>query len=69
MTPVGTANSLRRAVGASLGRVETQRVVLFTPDRPLVLDSGATLAPVEVAYETYGALDPTAATPSSSATR
>lgn len=57
MTPVGSANSLRRAVGASLGRVETQRVVLFTPDRPLGLDSGATLAPVEVAYETYGTLD------------
>lgn len=48
---------MRRAVGASLGRVETQRVVLFTADRPLVLDSGATLGPVEVAYETYGTLD------------
>ncbi len=48
---------MRRAVGASLGRVETQRVVLFTADRPLALDSGATLAPVEVAYETYGTLD------------
>ena len=57
MTPAGSLNSLRRAVGASLGRVETQRVVLFSPDRPLALDSGATLAPVEVAYETYGALD------------
>jgi homoserine O-acetyltransferase len=41
----------------SLGRVETHRVVLFTDDRPLVLDSGAALAPVEVAYETYGELD------------
>ena len=48
---------MRRAVGASLGRVETQRVVLFTADRPLALDSGATLGPVEVAYETYGTLD------------
>ncbi len=38
----------------SLGLVETQRVVLFTEDNPLVLDSGETLAPVEVAFETYG---------------
>lgn len=42
----------------SLGRVETQRVVLFTEDDPLVLDSGETLAPVEVAFETYGTLAP-----------
>jgi homoserine O-acetyltransferase len=40
-----------------LGRVQTQRVVLFEEDDPLVLQSGATLAPVEVAYETYGTLD------------
>ncbi|MGA0122636.1 MAG: homoserine O-acetyltransferase MetX [Gaiellales bacterium] len=38
----------------SLGLGETRRVVLFTEDDPLVLDSGETLAPVEVAYETYG---------------
>ncbi|MGP0049891.1 MAG: homoserine O-acetyltransferase MetX [Solirubrobacteraceae bacterium] len=40
-----------------LGRVQTQRVVLFDQDDPLVLESGATVAPVEVAYETYGTLD------------
>jgi homoserine O-acetyltransferase/O-succinyltransferase len=34
-----------------------QRVVLFTEDDPLQLTSGRTLAPVEVAYETYGQLD------------
>lgn len=42
----------------SVGYVETQRVVLFTEGDPLVLESGETLAPVEVAYETYGALAP-----------
>ncbi|WP_320668560.1 homoserine O-acetyltransferase MetX [Patulibacter defluvii] len=44
-------------VGAGLGRVETQRIVLFDEQRPLRLDNGSTLAPVEVAYETYGTLD------------
>ena len=42
----------------SVGYVETQRVVLFTEDDPLVLASGETLAPVEVAFETYGTLAP-----------
>ena len=40
-----------------LGRVQTQRVVLFDEDDPLVLSSGVRLAPVQVAYETYGSLD------------
>ena len=44
-------------MAGSLGRVETQRVVLFTESDPLLLESGTTLAPVEVAYETYGTLD------------
>jgi homoserine O-acetyltransferase len=42
----------------SVGQVETQRVVLFTEDDPLVLASGRTIGPVEVAYETYGTLAP-----------
>ena len=43
-------------MAGSVGQVETQRVVLFTEDDPLVLGSGGTLGPVEVAYETYGTL-------------
>jgi homoserine O-acetyltransferase len=42
--------------GPGLGLVETRRAVLFTEDDPLVLASGATLGPVEVAFETYGVL-------------
>jgi homoserine O-acetyltransferase len=34
-----------------------QRVVLFAEDDPLVLACGRALAPVEVAYATYGTLD------------
>jgi homoserine O-acetyltransferase len=45
------------AGAGSVGLVETRRVVLFDADDPLALDSGATLAPVEVAYETYGSLN------------
>jgi homoserine O-acetyltransferase len=45
-------------VSDGLGLVETQRVVLFTEDDPLRLTSGAELAPVEVAFETYGELAP-----------
>ncbi|MCK9248441.1 MAG: homoserine O-acetyltransferase [Solirubrobacteraceae bacterium] len=45
-------------LGPGLGLVATDRVVLFPPERPLRLESGRTLAPVEVAYETYGDLAP-----------
>jgi len=39
-----------------LGEVKTESVVCFTEEEPLVLESGVTLGPVEVAYETYGEL-------------
>jgi len=42
---------------SGVGPVETQYVELFTAETPLALDSGATLGPVTVAYETYGELN------------
>ncbi|MDX6326900.1 MAG: homoserine O-acetyltransferase/O-succinyltransferase [Nocardioidaceae bacterium] len=44
----------------ALGTTQTQRVVLFPEGDPLRLAGGRTLAPVEVAYETYGRLSPEA---------
>ena len=40
-----------------LGEVKTESVVCFTEEEPLVLESGATIGPIEVAYETYGQLN------------
>ncbi|MFH1983292.1 MAG: homoserine O-acetyltransferase [Pseudomonadota bacterium] len=38
----------------SVGRVTTQHVQVATQAEPLVLESGETLGPVDVAFETYG---------------
>lgn len=40
----------------SVGLVNTRTVRLFSADEPLKLTQGGTLGPVDVAYETYGAL-------------
>jgi homoserine O-acetyltransferase len=43
----------------SVGIVHTKNVRLIEPDEPLELRCGKTLAPVDVAYETYGELNET----------
>ena len=54
-------NDPRRAVRltalARKGEDARGRVMTFGPDDPLELDCGASLAPVTVAYQTYGALN------------
>ncbi|MBF0623061.1 MAG: homoserine O-acetyltransferase [Magnetococcales bacterium] len=41
----------------SVGLVKTHHVELYSQEKPLQLESGATLGPVTVAYETYGKLN------------
>ena len=41
----------------SVGIVETKIIRLVEPGRPLVLESSRKLAPIDVAYETYGQLN------------
>jgi homoserine O-acetyltransferase len=41
----------------SVGIVDTRTVRLIEPEHPLELECGKTLAPVDVAYETYGELN------------
>lgn len=43
----------------SVGIVKTESVRVAEPDHPLTLECGKKLAPIDVAYETYGQLDET----------
>ncbi|MBF0283484.1 MAG: homoserine O-acetyltransferase [Magnetococcales bacterium] len=47
----------KESASHSVGIVQTHIVQLFDEHHPLALDSGAQLAPVQVAYETYGQLN------------
>ncbi|MBF0309786.1 MAG: homoserine O-acetyltransferase [Magnetococcales bacterium] len=51
------ASGLQTEATQSVGLVKTCHVTLFDDDQPLKLDAGSTLAPVTVAYETYGSLN------------
>src|SRR5512136_945849 len=42
----------------SVGLVETKYITLFEPPTELELDCGTRLGPIQVAYETYGRLNP-----------
>ncbi|WP_437205003.1 homoserine O-acetyltransferase MetX [Planctomicrobium sp. SH664] len=48
----------RQTPSPAPGCVQRQYVTLFGGDEPLTLESGATLGPITVAYETYGQLTP-----------
>ena len=41
----------------SVGIVKTERIRLVEPEQPLELGCGKKLAPIDVAYETYGELN------------
>jgi len=41
----------------SIGIVETRIIRVIEPDKPLELESGKKLAPIDIAYETYGKLN------------
>ena len=43
----------------SVGIVQTQTLRVAEPNKPLTLECGKTLAPIDVAYETYGRLERT----------
>ena len=47
---------MEKDLANSVGIVETRKIRVVEADSPLTLQSGKTLAPVDVAYETYGTL-------------
>ncbi|MBP9003581.1 MAG: homoserine O-acetyltransferase [Candidatus Hydrogenedentes bacterium] len=56
-TTTDTSDRHGRFPPDSVGLVQTRYVTLFEPPDVLTLDCGATLGPIQVAYETYGTLN------------
>ena len=52
-------HSLSAGAGAARGEADTpsSHVMRFGPDQPLRLDSGQSIAPLQIAYQTYGELN------------
>ncbi|MHC4060585.1 MAG: homoserine O-acetyltransferase MetX [Planctomycetota bacterium] len=48
---------MTRIPANSVGIVQTKVIRVVEPDKPLKLDCGKTLAPIDVAYETYGEIN------------
>lgn len=53
----------RAKVSGGVWIVQTQTLRLIEPGKPLELECGKTLAPIDVAYETYGRLNPATGKP------
>ena len=54
---LGEASQLTRLGAASEADAPHSRVLRFGPDRPLAMEAGVDLAPLTIAYQTYGALN------------
>ena len=46
-----------RSIACARPSIRNRRSCAFGPDRPLALDSGVTLSPLQIAYQTYGTLN------------
>ncbi|WP_437228220.1 homoserine O-acetyltransferase MetX [Planctomicrobium sp. SH661] len=57
-TDFATQTSSAPRTPSAMEFVQRQFATLFEPPEALVLESGATLGPIQVAYETYGELSP-----------
>ena len=52
-----TTGNMKDNLKSSVGIVQTKTVRVVEADKPLKLQCGKTLGPIDVAYETYGKLN------------